>query len=121
MAREGGDGSQPGDGARAGQGASNPRIVLADQILTGEQVLQSVRMIGDQQDAAVWQVNRKTWIDRTAAALEEAFPQAVDDFRIACHATVRGHWRTVFQAEVRALEEGLRLISSLLGTVGSGS
>ena len=65
-------------------------------------MLQSVRMIGDQQDAAVWQVNRKTWIDRTAAALEEAFPQAVDDFRIACHATVRGHWRTVFQAEVRA-------------------
>jgi hypothetical protein len=110
---------QGGEGTPGEDAAREAEIVLADQLLMGEQVLQTVRLVGDEQDVAVWQVNRQTWIDSTAATLSEAFPDSVDDFRIACHATVRGHWRAVFEAEARAMEDGLRLIGSLLGTFGS--
>ncbi len=96
-------------------------VVLAGQVLVGEQVLQSARLVGDEQDLAVWELNRQSWITTTAATLEDVMPHAVDDFRITCHGTVRGHWRAVFAAEQRATEEGLRLISSLLGTFGPGS
>jgi hypothetical protein len=98
--------------------ALEARTALADQVLVGEQVLQSARMVGDEQDAAVWQVNRHAWMGSAAAALQDVFPAALDEFRLACHATVRGRWRTVFDAEVRAIEDGLELISSLLGTLG---
>jgi hypothetical protein len=121
MAGGGGEASQGDDGVPIEEGAPRPETLLGAQLLTGEQLLQSARMVGDQQDVTVWQVNRENWIDSTAAVLGESFPDSADDFRIACHATVRGHWRAVFEAEARAVEEGLRLISSLLGTFGSGS
>src|ERR1700688_3853368 len=68
--------------------ALEARTALADQVLVGEQVLQSARMVGDEQDAAVWQVNRHAWMGSAAAALQDVFPAALDEFRLACNATM---------------------------------
>jgi hypothetical protein len=121
--------ARTGDGTRGGEGtpvedlarddaAAEPRTALADQLLVGEQVLQSARMVGDEQDAAVWQVNRQAWIDSATAAVHAVFPESLEEFQLACHATTRGRWRAVFEAEARAIEAGLEMISSLLGALG---
>jgi hypothetical protein len=88
---------------------------LAEHCSRGEYVLHSARMVGDEDDYAVWRMSRLAWREDVAAALAGDFPEdAHVKFLSACASPApSGGWKRVYEAELRTVNEGLSLLGDL--------
>ncbi len=97
------------------QTAAWMRDALAEHRSAGEYVLQSARMVGDEDDHAIWRRSRASWRDEVAATMNRAFPggDRRADALIVQMSTQPAGWKQVYEAEIRAVQAGLALVAAL--------
>ena len=90
------------------------RDALAEHHSAGEYVLQSARMVGDEDDHAIWRRSRGAWRDSLAGTLSRAFPgeRRADVLNVQMSTAPTG-WKQLYEAEVRAVQAGLELLEEL--------
>jgi hypothetical protein len=88
---------------------------LAEHCSRGEYVLHAARMVGDEDDYAVWRMSRLAWREEVATVLVDGFPEdARVKFLTACASPEHGGgWKRVYEAELRTVNQGLALLSNL--------
>jgi hypothetical protein len=90
------------------------RDALAEHHSAGEYVLQSARMVGDEDDHAIWRRSRCSWRDAVAAMLSRAFPgeRRADALNVQLNTAPTG-WKQLYEAEIAAVRAGLTLLEEL--------
>jgi hypothetical protein len=89
------------------------RESLAEHRSAGEYVLQSARMVGDEDDQAIWRRSRCAWRDAVTSMLSRTFPEAE---RSALDVRLTGApsgWKKLYEAELRTVVDGLALLDEL--------
>ncbi|HEX5224264.1 MAG TPA: hypothetical protein VFW29_03945 [Solirubrobacteraceae bacterium] len=89
------------------------RESLAEHRSAGEYVLQTARMVGDEDDHAVWRRSRCAWRDALTAALERAFPDAPRGALDVRLGGAPAGWKKLYEAEIRTVADGLELLAEL--------
>jgi hypothetical protein len=95
--------------------AANPRSLLSTRRAAGEYVLQSARMVGDEDDYAIWQRGWETWRAAVARMLEEHFsdsPITRPDRRAALPLGGEG-WKCEYEADLQDVGATLQLLTKL--------
>jgi hypothetical protein len=91
--------------------------LLAEHRSGGEYVLHSARMVGDEEDHAIWRQSRRAWRTAAASAVSTRFPSEGTAFRQVCRApTELDGWRRQYEAELRTVRAGLDLLGALAET-----
>jgi hypothetical protein len=90
------------------------RETLAEHHRAGEYVLQSARMVGDENDHAVWRRSRCAWRDALLATFNRLAPgePRLDALNVRLDGPPSG-WKKLYEAELRALQSGLDLLAEL--------
>jgi hypothetical protein len=79
----------------------------------GECVLDAARMVGDEEDHAIWEQSRYAWASFTVSMLAEpADIRALESLRAFADAGTAG-WKHQYEAEVRSVSTDLELISEV--------
>ncbi len=80
----------------------------------GEYVLHSARMVGDEEDHAIWKQSRYAWAASTVSVLAEpADIRALESLRTFSGTGAEGNWKHQYEAEVRSVSTDLELISKV--------
>jgi hypothetical protein len=92
--------------------------LLAEHRSSGEYVLQSARMVGDEDDHAIWSQSCRLWRARTAETIAEHFPL----HRAALADASRqpqglADWKQQYEAEMRSVRAVLSLLDSIANSV----
>ncbi len=90
-------------------------FLLAEHRSKGEYLVHSARMVGDEDDYAVWRQGRRAWTDATAATIEEVFSDAVAaDFCRTCADPPLGEiWKRQYERELRSIGAALQRLAAL--------
>jgi len=89
------------------------RDSLAEHRSAGEYVLQTARMVGDEDDHAVWRRSRRAWHEAVIATLAREFPGTpLTAFNVRLGGAPTG-WKKLYEAEVRTVADGLALLAEL--------
>jgi len=89
-------------------------LLLAEHRSSGEYVLHSARMVGDEDDHALWSQSCRVWRTAAAATIIAHFPANSDAFDRASRPPVElGDWKRQYQAEIRAVTALLELLGTL--------
>ncbi len=89
-------------------------LLLAEHRSNGEYVLHSARMVGDEDDHAVWSQSCRVWRTAAAATVIEHFPADSEAFdRASRHPIELGGWKQQYQAEIGAVTALLELLGTL--------
>lgn len=84
-------------------------LSLLDQYRAGgEYVLHSARMVGDEDDHAIWRQSRRVWSSEAVALVQKLSADAARDLALACRAAEGpGNWKKQYVAELESVEAGL--------------
>jgi hypothetical protein len=90
------------------------RDALAEHHSAGEYVLQSARMVGDEDDHEIWRRSRCSWCEGLADTLSRAFPgeRRADVLSVQMSQAPTG-WKQLYEAEIRTVQAGLALLDAL--------
>ena len=100
--------------------AERTRSLLTEHRSGGEYLLHSARMVGDEEDHAIWRRGRQAWSESTAEMLTEAFPEARPRFLRPDVSPLQGSdWKRAYEAELRTVHANLVLLESLGETAES--
>jgi hypothetical protein len=96
------------------------RSLLAEHRSDGEYVLSSARLVGDEADHSIWRQSRRAWVAAATDALFTHFPAERLDVGPREPAPGSG-WKGQYEAELRTVREGLKLLQSLAERVETSS
>jgi hypothetical protein len=97
------------------------RSLLAEHRSDGEYVLSSARLVGDEEDHSIWRQARRAWLASTSDVLFAHFPSEHLDLETPKPASQSGGWKGQYEAELRTVRDGLKLLDALAERVETSS
>jgi hypothetical protein len=93
-------------------------MLLAEHRSSGEYVLHSAKMVGDEDDHAIWRQSRDSWRMGASAAVLTRLPEESAAFRQACQPQIESAgWRREYEAELASVRAGLDLLARFAETL----
>jgi hypothetical protein len=101
--------------------ASSLRSVLDAHRNDGEYLLHSARMVGDEQDHAIWRAGARAWREEVAASIADAASAdaAVQFRRAAIENVPPGSWKPQYVAEVKLVKDGIARLEAIAEDLGA--
>ena len=92
--------------------SAGTRSLLAERRADGEYVLHAARLVGDEEDFAIWRQSRRAWLAATADVLFAHFPSERLEF--GPRQPEPGiDWKRQYEAELRTVRDGVKLLEQL--------
>jgi hypothetical protein len=93
-------------------------MLLAEHRSRGEYVLHSARMVGDEDDHAIWRQSRDAWRMAATSTVITRLPEESAAFRQASQPPAPSEgWRRHYEAELRSVRAGLELLATFAETI----
>jgi len=87
--------------------------LLAEHRAGGEYVCHAARMVGDEEDHAIWRQSRYAWSAAASATVAARIPDEGERFRRACEPPKHSAgWKRQYESELSTVTAGLRLLTS---------
>jgi hypothetical protein len=90
------------------------RPLLEEHRANGEYLLHSARMVGDEEDHAIWRTGTRVWREEVAGSIALASSrEKATSFRAASVAVPAGGWKPQYVAEVKIVKDAIALLAVL--------
>jgi hypothetical protein len=84
------------------------RSLIDRHLADGEYVIHSARMVGDDEDHAIWRQSRRKWCDDSLATVSRIAPESADELRLCCGVpAAEENWKQQYVAELKSVELAL--------------
>ena len=88
--------------------------MLAELCSSGEYVLHAARMVGDEEDHAIWRQSLRNWRGEVAGLIDAHFPHEGSALRqLSLDTAGSAGWKQQYEGELRTVRATLELLAAL--------